>query len=308
MSKINFTIYYDGPALKDNQMDVRELAPALLSLGKLFEESNRVLNQDKASISVQVKSGFERGCFGVDIQVIQKHLIALFQEQPISTAADLAKILGFIGTTGVGLFWLIKKIKGKKLKKAITMTDGNTNLIFQDIDNLEINIQVSKPTLSLYTDLNVRKEVLNILKPLEKEGIDLFKSKHGEEDIEIVKKEDTKYFTPPEIEEIKETEQYIIKTFSIHSLTFKEEGKWRLSDGEIPFWVKITDTNFLNKIDKNLTSFSKGDRLRVRLKITQWETIEGLKTEYEAVEVLDQKKAAVQIPLPFEDQKEENQK
>jgi hypothetical protein len=42
------------------------------------------------------------------------------------------------------------------------------------------------------------------------------------------------------------------------------------------------------------------------LKTTQWETADGLKTEYEAIEILEHKSGARQIPLPFEKENKQN--
>ena len=36
VSRVSFEVVYDGPALAGHQMDVRELAPALLGVGNLL--------------------------------------------------------------------------------------------------------------------------------------------------------------------------------------------------------------------------------------------------------------------------------
>lgn len=48
-----FKIIYDGESLKNHSMEIRDLAPALLALGNLFDEVNRILNGDKAAIKLQ---------------------------------------------------------------------------------------------------------------------------------------------------------------------------------------------------------------------------------------------------------------
>ena len=70
MSRATLTIAYDGPALRDHAMDVRDLAPAMLGLGQLFDAANSALNGDNAQIKVQVKAT-EPGCFQITFEVIQ---------------------------------------------------------------------------------------------------------------------------------------------------------------------------------------------------------------------------------------------
>jgi len=51
----HFSIKYDGPALASHQMDVRELAPALMALASLLEEANREIYPEGSEVRVQVK-------------------------------------------------------------------------------------------------------------------------------------------------------------------------------------------------------------------------------------------------------------
>ena len=55
---VHFSIKYDGPALATHQMDVRELAPALIALSSMLEEANRALYSDSAEVRVNVNGSF----------------------------------------------------------------------------------------------------------------------------------------------------------------------------------------------------------------------------------------------------------
>ncbi|WP_164672344.1 hypothetical protein [Pseudomonas viridiflava] len=65
MSKASLQIVYDGPALQTHEMEVSNLAPALLALGELFEEANTTLNDYRTKVSVNVKGSFKTGCFAI---------------------------------------------------------------------------------------------------------------------------------------------------------------------------------------------------------------------------------------------------
>ena len=83
-------------------MDVRDLAPALLSLGKLFEEANRTLYGDKVRLSVKVKAGFKAGSFEIDLNLAQAFLSQMrdmLAGQNATALANLLAVLGFGGLT-----------------------------------------------------------------------------------------------------------------------------------------------------------------------------------------------------------------
>lgn len=293
-TQASFKVYYSGPILDSGQMDVRELAPALLAIGGLLEESNRVLNAGKATIAVKVKK-FEDGSFGISFEVIQNYssqLIDLFSGKDCTAALNLLQIIGFGGVGYKSLFYLIKKAKGRKPRQAKVLEDGNIEIDFGG----EVE-EISKPVFNLYIDLKVRKEVENTIKPLSIEGIESFKVTDNKTVIETVKKDEVQYFNTPEIEDEKIQERETIALYSIHSLSFKEDNKWRLSDGTSTFFVTIKDEEFLRKVNENLISFSKGDILELKLKVITWETKDGMKTEYEAIKVLSHKMAAKQLKL-----------
>ena len=61
--------------------------------------------------------------------------------------------------------------------------------------------------------------------------------------------------------------------------------------------VAIKDTEFLDRVDRNLISFSKGDILIYEVVTRQFLTAKGLSTEHEVFKVLEHKPAARQLKL-----------
>jgi hypothetical protein len=297
MSSASFKISYCGPSLESGAMDVRELAPALLAFGSLLEESNRVLNGNATTVSVRVKR-FEDGSFGISFEVVQNltdQLIGLLTGKPVTAAVNLIAILGLVYGSGITLWKLLKRSKGRRPKKATKLEDGNIEINFE-----EDSVTVSDEVFQLYRDMNVRKYIYEALKPLDKQGIDVVKILLDGALVESASKTELPYFLTPDIEDEVIAEDERIAVFSIHSLSFKDDNKWRLSDGTNAFFVTIKDSEFLRKVNENLVYFSKGDLLKVKLRVRTWTVMDGIKTEYEAIEIIDHKSAAKQLSLPFE--------
>ena len=68
MAGATFSIAYDGPALFDGTMDVRDLAPALLSMHQLLDGACTALYGDNQKIRVSV-SATGQGSFEVFLNV-----------------------------------------------------------------------------------------------------------------------------------------------------------------------------------------------------------------------------------------------
>ena len=80
------------------------------------------------------------------------------------------------------------------------------------------------------------------------------------------------------------------------SLAFKEGNRWRLTDGQNTFSVQVNDEDFLRRVDANQVSFAKGDVLICKLRTKQWQVEDGVRSEYELVEVVEHRSAR-QLPL-----------
>jgi len=309
MSKAAFHILYDGPALATHEMNVNDLAPALLALGDVIEAANDTLNGPKrARVSLNVKASFKTGCFGIELDVAQtllQQVGALFSAAQAVTAQDILRWLGFAWENGDkamvyggGLMWLLKKLRGQPIEHATRLESGKVRIVIEG-KTYEIEAQV----IDLYRNAKLRKALNEVLRPLDQEGIDEFAVTDRPQSQRFLTITDNErdYFAAPEaiIEELPTTE--VITNLQLVNVAFRQDNKWRFSEGEYPFYATVLDQDFLRKVQEN-EPFRAGDRLKVRMRKMQRVVDGAIKIDHEILEVIEHEKGLSQIPIQFDDE------
>ena len=294
MSCASFTIAYDGPALRDGAMDVRDLAPALLAVGQLCDAANTVSNRDQATVKVSVKATGQ-GSFEISFDVVQNiasQITSFFAGEHIVGALNLKEIV--FGSAG--LIWLIAKFRGRKPDRIERLSDSHVKITIGS-ETFDVPLALVR----LYQDLAVRTAAQKVVAdPLRREGIDTFEVRENRQSVLVVQKTEAVYFEKPELPPETLVETTRRAAFSIISLAFKEDNKWRLYDGNTQISALIEDEAFLARVNANLIAFAKGDILICDVRITQQQTGEGLSTEYVVEKVIEHRPALRQLPLPFD--------
>lgn len=289
-NKASLIVSYDGEALKDNSIDIQELALALTGLGELFQEANKITNGEEVKTEVKIK-GFQPGSFEIITELYQysQGFLNSFNHPQLTGALNLLSILGFSGGV-IGVIQLFKKLKNEDIKNI----EQNNDKIIIEINSEKI--EINRPVYELYTSSAARKAIQRTLQPLEKEGYDKFSIKNEKKEIieEITKSDLPCYFVEAQEKKILEAVNTVY--LNLVNISFKEGNKWRFFDGEKEFFATILDSDFLYKVQNNLTYFSKNDTIKVELKIIQYNTEEGLKIEYKVLKVLEHK-SAIQLKL-----------
>lgn len=258
-----FRITYDGKALTHHEMDARDLAPALLAMADLLEASVTALHGDRAKAQVNVKGSFKTGSFNIDFNTAVNFLKAMkdiFSGDGVTAVTNGAAVLGLLGIAAKGgqkgVAQVLKWLRGRKITH-VELQQGGRAKISVDNDEMEVEEQV----ILLLRDLAVREAFDRVLAPLDKEGIDTFAAGDESGFSVVVTRQERVYFTPPAGEDELLMEDVRRMAYSIVSLAFKEDNKWRLSDGNSTISAKVSDVDFLAGVNANETSFSKGDVL-----------------------------------------------
>ena len=271
-------------------MDVRELAPALIALSNMLEEANKVVFPNSGNVKVNIQGNFKGGSFGVDliaVQTIADQIVSILSGPEAAAFSNLKTILeslGLIGCAGCGLVGLMKWLRGRKPSAIRTAGD---QIIFEiteasTVETFGVDLVAGK----LYQSRIVRKALANVVKPLAREGIDIFASGRNGQTAEVIRKEDAAWF------EVSESDADIVSdTVSEHvllqidSAVFKEDNKWRFNDGSSSFFGEISDPIFIKKINSGVERFGKRDVLVVDLRRVQTVTDHGLKMDYSITRV-----------------------
>jgi hypothetical protein len=307
-NRVNFIYELGGEA---GEIDVFELAPTLLSIGQLIQDSNRILNPNGQEIAVNVKP-FKEGSFIVDIALFPtshlQQLLDLVRHTSLDQIVELLKAIGVIGGLGVSAVAAIKKLKGKP-KQVEELKPGEYRYASDDS-----SITVGKDVHTLLQHPVITQNIYNVFgKPLEKESVTKIKSylKGEEEQTEIVIAKDEvpalKEFATnpglpalliaaaPELTDEHESVAYLNPKRGAYD---GDGVSWSFHRGSEIITATIKDTDFLMKVERGDIRPNHKDLLKVLL--LEKQRVVGTEVKapsYEVIKVLDYQLAPSQQSL-----------
>jgi hypothetical protein len=278
MSEATFQVAYDGEGIVSGTIDVRVLAPALLSLGELVKSSNQILNGDSATTSLRVTSDFQSGSFEVSLLLTQNFLETvktLFPREAVDAAGLFAAIFGAAKYTGPaiqGLLNLYKLLKGEKPRATLADQSSRTTIFVMGSGN---EVHVEKSTAQLYADDRIMGHVDQVVRPISERALDSLEVKKGREVIDRLERDDLPQrllepwpatFDDTGAAKLDAPPREVLLRITKPNF---EGGRWSFTDGQAKFGAEITDEAFNEKVKRREEGFFAGDTLHALMRTTQ---------------------------------------
>ncbi len=306
MSREKFEVIFDGPALSNHMMDVRDLAPALLALGNTIRRANQDLNGDKAQVNVLVDSGFEHGCFQVNLELTQ-HIIeqikSFLADDDVKTAKDILEWLGLIGALGTGsVFGFLKLRRGRKIQSITEVKDSEqSGTITVQIEGDDNPVTINQTVYQLANDPKLVKPIKEFVSTTEKPGINEIRTTVDDVLLAQITSADARDIIEScEVvaDQTEDPETSVVKaSLRPYAPVFDEGEKWRFWYGGHAVAVDISDTTIAqDAITRGTVGID--DVYRVEMDISERRTPGGqFKHDYKVRRVLGFTPGLTQVDL-----------
>lgn len=302
-----FKISFDGPSVESGEIDVSELAPALLALGDLVTSANQAINKGQAEAKLKLKAT-EKGSFeallSLDVSFATGILDMMADhEDRVTAAKDLLEILIGIGVVGGGTYAFFKALRhlgGKRAEASERLDNGQVS-----ITSGGTTITVDQRTATLIEDGPTRQAAKKFVETsLKSDGVlsVSFRTKDAvgasEPELKITRTDHQAVSIPEPSDEDKHT---VTQTRQAHlkivSAQFHEGYLWRFFDGQNIFTASMEDPQFLNQLHRAEVALSKEDTLLCKIEETQELFGNALKSSARIVTVIEHIPGARQLRL-----------
>jgi hypothetical protein len=280
---VRTTIRYDGPDLAGHEMDVQDLAPALLALADIIQIANRKFNGDNAGIRVLVNADVDQKCFQIDLSLVQSVLDSaktFFDSDRVKTAREIAEWIGIIGggvgASAGGIFALLKLLKGSEagVQFNVTQGPGSTSVTVTGNGNTFV---FPAETYQLVQDKAVVDRAKAVMRPLTKPGYESLSFLNGDDPVFTVSDDEVARIDASPSDDIgplpTESVAIIQGTVRIKSPQYEGAAKWsllwqgRAIDAEMAeeaaAWVEAFQSNKVDAPPNTVLNVSMAETVRL---------------------------------------------
>jgi len=303
VSSTQFNVAFEGEPFENGEIDVNDLAPALLALGDVVQSANLALNGDRADARLKLRAT-QKGSFdallNLDVSWVADMLDVVSAHPDRMVAAErLAELLlkggAIVGGTTYGLFKALTVLRGKKPDKVEETSKGTEITINQT------TILVEPETVRLLEDRKTRQAVEKFgNEALKIEGLKQVRIGRGDDVEMLLDAKDAPSFNMPSPEE-EEPETVVTKRdvwLKIVTSQFKDGYKWRFTDGgERPFTADMEDIDFLNSVLSGDRTLSANDTMHCTVREEQEMRSAGLQKSIFVEQVIEHRQGPTQLKL-----------
>lgn len=272
-------IRFSGVAIANHAMDIADLAPSLLSLSSLVQESNRLLNGEAVKIKVTVNADLKQNCFELLVtvgQTVASAIHGMFDEVKTYDAEEIAKIIGVTGSASVyTLYKLIKIFRGKTITKVEDNNNGTKNIHYVNTINGDGNsvtqtiINVPSEAFRLLENEKTRKLAVDVLAPLRKAGYESMVFDDAGRIAESFGRDDAENNAESNVEILSSqiSVSKITAAVRIKKAMYEGRAKWTVIYRR-PIDVTIDDYEWLEKFQNNKSPAPPNSTLHVDMEET----------------------------------------
>lgn len=301
MAEVEFQVVYDGPALRNGRIPVRDLAPSLFALGELFSEANRLLNPPRVSVILEAQAT-DRSSF--DVLLVLRNLgewaYDIFSDEPANALNNFKDLV--LG--GPGLLGLILSIRRRRIVAVEPAPSVGQDAVVVRLEDGS-GFATTGPTVSLYRDWKVRSRVRETVAVVGTDGIEKMEFRDRESELTVtVNAEDVAEFAeeaPEPTDDLvsESVEDGVALTIESIPITHPS-GTWRFDDGEHAFSATMEDPTFVADVVAQREQFVAGDILSCRMRRRQYRTPSGrLRNERAVLNVREHRRGEPPAPGLF---------
>jgi hypothetical protein len=294
-----------------SEIDVFKLAPTLLSLGNLIQNSNRQLFPDGADLAVNAKP-FRAGSFIVDLSLVSsshiEQLIQFLKPHSVEQLRELLECIGLVAGGAIGAVKAVKALKGKPPRVEdvapgefrYTTDDGTSFTVKKSVHALLSNISIVQNIYEIYGPPMINDPSVRSIKTYSEGQEDRAVTVSRSEVETIEDFAESVALLSPEAPEIVRDVVHHDVLLNPKRGAFGNDGRdWSFWRGDGIVTANVKDKSFLEKIASGEYRLNESDLLTVMM--VEHRRVIGTaikKPTYEVVEVTDYKKGPTQIKLP----------
>lgn len=292
------TLYvrYDGEALRTHEMDVKQLAPALLSLAKAFD----TLQKDAAPAArVHLNAQATReGSFAIDLLVhFANEAAGLLNGDGVNATLNAAGLISiFFGATKL-LKKFAQHVKPSSIEDAGEDPNGLdlVDITFPD----GARVRGLKASVEALGNPELVAAIKGAIAPALDDGIDLvqFQSGTHDETIDSEEADAIASYDPEEKDRTEDTVEIVVQALDV---SFRENGKWRITDGIKTQFVTLADEQFKKRVLDGREAMRANDIYRVDMRVEKsFDERNRLTTKYIAITKVHEHRGIGEQPTLF---------